>query len=186
MTPGFGQGMIWDLQPADGVYRGLLEVPHMLPSPVVAEVKSCFMPMRKLRNMDCFYYSDQYVFIDVHVSCTLKHLHTVVPCSCPLKLCVCIQDDIAGERLLLIKLGLGKERLTNKDFFLIQQSICSHHRMNTWIHSETTEKHIEEIQIAFLTTQREPLLTLLCLARILTSIHNNIPKSLNILGAHHL
>ena len=128
--------------------------------PVMTEVKSCFLFVLKLSRLDCFYYSNQYVYLDMCMSGTLRHFHT---CNSIL-LFVWNQGDIAGERLQLTKLDSRRGRPGSKESVLMKQSVCSHHRMSMCMYFETTEKHTEEIEITFLTTQRELFLT--CSTRI--------------------
>ena len=120
--------------------------------PVMTEVERCFLFVLKLSCVDCFYSSNQYVYLDRCVSGTLRHLHT---CNSIL-LFVWNQGDIAGEKFQLTKLNSRRGRPGSKESVLMKQTnVCSHCRMSMCMYFETIEKHTEDIEITFLTTQRE-------------------------------
>lgn len=88
------QGLVsrvtWDLGPADSAWRELQEVCILFP--VVAEVKSCFLFVLKLSHLDCFYYSNQCMYLDMYMvwypkaSSHLQFHFTVnLNCSCGIR-----------------------------------------------------------------------------------------------------
>ena len=66
------------------------------------------------------------------------------------------QGDIAGEKFQLTKLNSRRGRPGSKESVLMKRTnVCSHCRTSMCMYFETIEKHTEDIEITFLTTQRE-------------------------------